>query len=117
MYGTLRRALDARGIEITPEDYNAEVEGRIEGIGRTIRITNINVHYEFPVPSGQARGGGPRSQGASAGLPCARKREGRHRDHLDGGYTRSVRESTPILAFPDQGGRGLLHTPVSSPSW
>ena len=53
MYGSLRRALDARGIEIAPEDYNAEVEGRIEGVRRTIRITSINVHYEFPVPAGK----------------------------------------------------------------
>ena len=53
MYGTLRRARDARGVEIAPEDYNAEVEGRVEGIGRTIRITSINVHYEFPVPAGK----------------------------------------------------------------
>lgn len=51
MYGTLRRALEARGIEIAPEDYIANVEGRIEGVGRTIRITGINVHYEFPVPT------------------------------------------------------------------
>ena len=49
MYGALRRALEARGIEVAPEDYIAEVEGRIEGVGRTIRITGINVHYEFPV--------------------------------------------------------------------
>ena len=51
MYGTLRRALEARGIEIAPEDYTAEVEGRIEGTGGTIRITSINMRYEFPVPA------------------------------------------------------------------
>ena len=39
-----------RGIEVDPEDYVATVEGRIEGTGQTIRITSINVHYEFPVP-------------------------------------------------------------------
>ncbi len=49
MYGVLLRALEARGIEIAPEDYRAEVEGRIESAGRAIRITSINVHYEFPV--------------------------------------------------------------------
>ena len=50
MYGTLGRALAARGIEVAPEDYVATVEGRIEGTEHTIRITSINVHYEFPVP-------------------------------------------------------------------
>ena len=50
MYGTLRRALAVRGIEVDPEDYAATVEGRIEDTGQTIRITSINVHYEFPVP-------------------------------------------------------------------
>ncbi len=50
MYGTLRRALAVRGIEVAPEDYVATVEGRIESAGQTIRITSINVHYEFPVP-------------------------------------------------------------------
>ena len=50
MYGTLRRALAVREVEVAPEDYVATVEGRIEGTGQTIRITSINVHYEFPVP-------------------------------------------------------------------
>ena len=50
MYGTLRRALTVRGVEVAPENYVATVEGRIEGTGQTIRITSINVHYEFPVP-------------------------------------------------------------------
>ena len=50
MYGTLRRALAVRGVEVDPEDYVATVEGRIEGTDQTIRITSINVHYEFPVP-------------------------------------------------------------------
>ncbi len=49
MYGTLRRALEAREISIAPEDYTATVEGRIEGTGHTIRITSVNVHYEFPI--------------------------------------------------------------------
>ena len=51
MYGTLRRALEVRGVTVAPEDYVATVEGRIEGAGTTIRITAINVHYEFPAPS------------------------------------------------------------------
>ena len=55
MYGTLRRALAVRGVEVSPEDYVATVEGRIEGAGQTIRITSINVHYEFPVSSEDKR--------------------------------------------------------------
>ena len=50
MYGTLRRALEARGIQVAPEDYVATVEGRIQSVGHTIKITGINVHYQFPVP-------------------------------------------------------------------
>ena len=53
MYGTLRRALEVRGVTVAPEDYIATVEGRIEGVGHTIRITGINVHYEFPIQSGK----------------------------------------------------------------
>ena len=51
MYGTLRRALEARGIAIDDKDYTAAVEGRIESVGNAIRITSIDVRYEFPVPS------------------------------------------------------------------
>ena len=52
MYGTLRGALAGRKIEFDRESYTAEVEGRIVGIGRTIRIKSIHVHYNLAVPSG-----------------------------------------------------------------
>ena len=53
MYGTLRGTLSARGISVDQEKYIANVEGRIEGVGRTIRITEITVHYGFPIPRGK----------------------------------------------------------------
>src|SRR5574341_1477485 len=50
MYGTLRGALAGRKIEYDRQSYKATVEGRISGIGKTIRITSIHVHYDLTVP-------------------------------------------------------------------
>ena len=50
MYGTLRGALAGRKIEYDRESYRATVEGRIAGIGKTIHIKSINVHYDLTVP-------------------------------------------------------------------
>ena len=50
MYGTLRGALAGRKIAFDRESYKATVEGRIVGIGKTIRIRSIHVHYELGVP-------------------------------------------------------------------
>jgi uncharacterized OsmC-like protein len=49
MYGTLRGALAGRKIAFDRDSYTAAVEGRITGIGKTIRITAIHVHYELSV--------------------------------------------------------------------
>src|ERR1700693_3538 len=43
MYGTLRGALAGRKIPFDRDAYTATVEGRITGIGKTIRITAIHV--------------------------------------------------------------------------
>jgi len=51
MYGTLRGALAGRKIEYDRESYKASVEGRISGIGKTIRIKSIHVHYDLSVPA------------------------------------------------------------------
>ena len=51
MYGTLRGALAGRKIAFDRDSYTAAVEGRITGIGKTIRITAIHVHYELSVPT------------------------------------------------------------------
>jgi hypothetical protein len=51
MYGTLRGALAGRKVEFDRDAYTATVEGRIVGIGRTIRIKSIHVHYEITLPA------------------------------------------------------------------
>lgn len=51
MYGTLRGALAGRKVEYDRESYKASVEGHISGIGKTIRITSIHVHYDLAVPA------------------------------------------------------------------
>src|SRR5687767_11441901 len=51
MYGTLRGALAGRKVEFDRESYRATAEGRIVGIGRTIRIKSIHVHYDLTVPA------------------------------------------------------------------
>ena len=53
MMGTLARFLAEKKIP-TPEDrYRAEVEGDIENINGTLRITRIRVNYHLKVPQGK----------------------------------------------------------------
>jgi len=58
MYGTLRGALAGRKIAFDRETYKASVEGRIVGIGKTIRIRSIHVHYDLAVPPDAAEATG-----------------------------------------------------------
>src|SRR5215475_8733045 len=51
MYGTLRGALAGRKIAFDRDSFKASVEGRIAGVGKTIRITAIHVHYDVTVPA------------------------------------------------------------------
>ena len=51
MYGTLRGALAGRKIAFERESFKASVEGRISGVGKTIRIKAIHVHYDLTVPA------------------------------------------------------------------
>ncbi|HEY7870624.1 MAG TPA: OsmC family protein [Methylomirabilota bacterium] len=51
MYGTLRGALAGRKIAFDRDGYVATVEGRIVGVGKTIRIKSIHLHYELAVPA------------------------------------------------------------------
>jgi uncharacterized OsmC-like protein len=51
MYGTLRGALAGRKIQFDRDSFKATVEGRIVGIGKTIRIQSIHVHYDLAVPA------------------------------------------------------------------
>jgi hypothetical protein len=50
MYGTLRGALAGRKIPFDRDTYVATVDGRISGIGKTIRIKSIHVHYDLAIP-------------------------------------------------------------------
>jgi uncharacterized OsmC-like protein len=50
MYGTLRGALAGRKVEFDRDGFKATVAGRISGIGKTIRIKSIHVHYDLAVP-------------------------------------------------------------------
>ena len=52
MYGTLRGALAGRKIAFDRDSFKAVVEGRIVGIGKTIRIKSIHVHYDLSVSPG-----------------------------------------------------------------
>jgi organic hydroperoxide reductase OsmC/OhrA len=53
MAGTLRGALAARGIRLTKDTMQTEVEGLIEKVGSGIKITTIRVHYRLTVPREQ----------------------------------------------------------------
>lgn len=50
MYGTLAGALYGRKIPYDRQRYTATVDGRIVGIGKTIRIESIAMHYDLTVP-------------------------------------------------------------------
>jgi hypothetical protein len=49
MYGTLAGALAGRKIPFDRSRFTATVDGRINGVGKTIRITAITMHYDFAV--------------------------------------------------------------------
>jgi hypothetical protein len=51
MYGTLAGALSGRKIAFDRQLYTAAVDGRIVGIGKTIRIESITVHYDLTIPA------------------------------------------------------------------
>ena len=51
MYGTLAGALSGRKIPFDRQLYTATVDGRIVGIGKTIRIESITVHYDLTIPA------------------------------------------------------------------
>ncbi len=53
MYGTLRGALAGRKVGFDRDSFTAAVEGRIVGVGKTIRIKSIHVHYDLAIPPDQ----------------------------------------------------------------
>ena len=54
------------------------------GIGKTIRIKSIHMHYELAVPAESREATERALDAAPAGLPGAPERAGRHRRHLGG---------------------------------
>lgn len=50
MYGTLAGALSGRNVPFDRDTFAATVDGRIVGVGRTIRIESIAVHYALTIP-------------------------------------------------------------------
>jgi hypothetical protein len=50
MYGTLAGTLYGRKIPYDRQEYTATVDGRIVGIGKTIRIEALSIHYDLTVP-------------------------------------------------------------------
>jgi uncharacterized OsmC-like protein len=51
MYGTLAGALAGRKVAFDRSSYTATADGRISGVGKTIRIKSIVVHYDLTVPA------------------------------------------------------------------
>jgi uncharacterized OsmC-like protein len=51
MYGTLARALSGRKIPFDRQLYTVTVDGRIVGVGKTIRIQSIAIHYDLTIPA------------------------------------------------------------------
>jgi len=50
MFGTLAGALSGRKVPFDRDQYSATVDGRIVGVGRTIRIESIAMHYALAAP-------------------------------------------------------------------
>ena len=51
MFGTLAGALSGRKILFDRSQFTAIVDGRIVGVGRTIRIESIALHYDLTAPA------------------------------------------------------------------
>ena len=51
MFGTLAGALSGRKIPFDRSQFTATVDGRIVGVGRTIRIESIALHYGLTAPA------------------------------------------------------------------
>lgn len=51
MYGTLAGALSGRKVPFDRQLYTATVDGRIVGVGKTIRIESIAIHYDLTIPA------------------------------------------------------------------
>src|SRR5215510_15839948 len=98
MYGTLRGALAGRKIEFNRETYRATVEGHIAGIGKTIHIKSIHVHYELSVPA-DSREATERALAAHPqGCPAHSVKEA-----IDVSWSATLRAGDQVLALREEG--------------
>ena len=104
MYGTLRGALAGRKIEYDRESYRAIVEGRIAGIGKTIHIKSINVHYDLTVPAA-AREAAERALAAHPqGCPAHQS----VKEAIKVTWSATLRAGDQVLALKEEGAGGPI---------
>lgn len=99
MYGTLRGALAGRKIAFDRDASTATVEGRIAGIGKTIRIEAIHVHYDLAVP-GEAREATERALAAHP-QGCPAHQSVKNAIHIT--WLASLRAGDQVLSIKEEG--------------
>jgi uncharacterized OsmC-like protein len=52
MLGTLNGALEARGIQLSPDAITAEATGSNEIVDGIITLTRVDIHYTLTIPAG-----------------------------------------------------------------
>ncbi len=104
MYGTLRGALAGRKIAFDRDSFKASVEGRIAGIGKTIRIKSIHVHYDVAVPADAAEAAERALALHVQGCPAHQS----VKDAIDITWEASLRAGDQVLALR---GNGSATTP------
>jgi len=52
MLGTLKGALEVRGIAVPPDAIHADVRGTNELVDGIIKLTRVDVHYTLRIPAG-----------------------------------------------------------------
>lgn len=102
MYGTLRGALAGRKIEYDRESYRATVEGRIVGIGKTIRIKAIHVHYDLAVPAGAREG----TERALAAHPQGCPAHQSVKDAIEITWSATLKAGEEIVSVKEEGSHG-----------
>jgi uncharacterized OsmC-like protein len=99
MYGTLRGALAGRKIAFDRDSFKASVEGRIAGIGKTIRIKSIHVHYDVAVPADAAESAERALAVHVQGCPAHQS----VKDAIDITWEASLRAGDQVLAVTGNG--------------
>jgi len=101
MYGTLRGALAGRKIAFDRDSFRASVEGRIAGIGKTIRIKSIHVHYDVAVPADAAEAAERALELHVQGCPAHQS----VKDAIDITWEASLRAGDQVLAVRGDGSK------------